>query len=208
MRWRIRGAACAAVVGLTTGCASIPPLDNPVLVRPGVSAENPAPPSTTDLPTAEGYADVYERALDALDDYFDIIPGSRYSGVIQTQPRVAPGYEQPWKPSTPNPSERWIATFQTLRHYATVRIVAAERGGFRVYVEVYKELENAGSPTLAASSAPVFRDAAVINRQAEVIAGPAAVAGGQWIPAGEAPHRDYAFEQAILRKIQRPATLK
>ena len=208
MRWPIRGVMVAAVVGLTTGCASIPPLDNPVLVRPGVTVDNPTP--TSDTPTPEGYAEVYERALDALDDYFDIIPGSRYSGVIQTYPRIAPGYEQPWKPGTPDVQERWIATFQTLRHSAIVRIVAAERGGFRVYVEVFKELENAGSPSLAASSLPVFRDAAVLNRTAEVIVGPTATGGtgGQWLPAGDPPHRDFAFEQAILRKIQRPATIK
>ena len=207
MRWRIGGAVAALVV-LTTGCASIPPLDNPVLVRPGVTVDSPTP--TSDTPTPEGYAEVYERALDALDDYFDVVPGSRYAGVIQTYPRVAPGYEQPWKPGSPDPHERWLSTFQTIRHSAIVRIVAGERGGFRVYVEVYKELENAGSPTLSASSAPVFRDAANFNRTADVLVGPGAIGGtgGVWMPAGEAPHRDFAFEQAILRKIQRPATIK
>jgi hypothetical protein len=162
---------------------------------------------SSDQPTPEGYAEVYERALDALDDYFNIVPSSRYSGVIQTYPRVAPGYEQPWKPSTLSSRERWLATFQSIRHTATVRILAGERGGFRVNVEVYKELEDLPRPILAASTAAVFRDAASVNRQAEVIGGPTSVEP-QWIPAGPYPHRDYAFEQAILRKIERPAALK
>jgi hypothetical protein len=53
----------------------------------------------------------------------------------------------------------------------------------------------------------VFRDAAVLSRQAELVGGPS-VTGGQWFAAGAAPHRDFAFEQAILRKVQRPGTLK
>lgn len=206
MGWRIRWAGVwgAAAAGLAGGCASVPPLDNPALVRPLAVAAD-CPPDAA--PTADGYAEVYERVLDALDDYFDIVPGSRYAGEIKTYPRTAPGYEQPWKPSTPDPHERWLATFQSMRHTAVVHITAAERGGFRVYVEVYKELEVLPRPGLAASTAPVFRDAASVDRRSDVIGGP--LAGTlQWMPAGDPPHRDYAFEQAILRKVQRPASLK
>jgi hypothetical protein len=195
----------AGAVGLG-GCASIPPLDNPVLVLPGATVEDPGY-SAGDQPSPEGYADVYERALDALDDYFDVIPGSRHSGIIQTYPRTAPGYEQPWKPSTLDARERWVATFQSIRHTAIVRIAAGERGGFRVYVEVYKELEDLPRPILAASATAVFRDAAAADPKVGLVTGPAS-AEPNWIPAGRPPHRDYAFEQAILRKIQRPATLK
>ncbi len=207
MSWRIRGvvAAAGAFALFAGGCASIPPLDNPVAVRPGVTVENPTP--TTDAATPEGYAEVYERVLDAMDDYFDLVPGSRYAGVVRTYPRVAPGYEQPWKPGSPSSYERWLATFQTIRHTAVARIEAGEGGGFRVYVEVYKEQENLGQPILAASSSAAFRDAGGISRQAELVSGPSG-AGGQWFAAGSAPHRDFAFEQAILRKVQRPATLK
>jgi hypothetical protein len=181
-----------------TGCAAVPPLENPTLVRPrGSDMENPilvAP----GLPTPAGYDDVYSRALDAIDDYFDIKPGSRYSGQIETLPRVAAGYEQPWKPGSPDPHERWLATLQSIRHYAKVRIWAGERGGFRVYVEVYKELENLGRPTQATVGGAAFRESATVDRRAEVI-GAIAPADRSWIPAG----RDPAFEQAILRKIQR-----
>ena len=185
------------VFGLT-GCASVPPLDNPVLVRPDIAdAENPilvAP----GVPTPDGYAEVQERVLNALDDYFDIKAGSRLSGVVETYPRTAPGYEQPWKPGSPDPHERWLATLQSVRHYAIVRIQAGERGGFRVYVEVYKEVEDVGRPTAAITANAAFQEAATVDRRIETAA-VLSPEGRGWIPAG----RDPAFEQVILRKIRR-----
>lgn len=195
MRWAVR-TGCVMAVGLN-GCAAVPPLENPVLVKPACDgAENPvllAP----GLPTPESYNLVYDKALDALDDYFDIKPGSRYSGQIETLPRIAGGYEQPWKPGSPDPHERWLATLQTIRHYAIVRIWAGERGGFRVYVEVYKELEDISRPAMAVAGPALFREASTVDRRAEVVAA-IAEPTRQWIPEG----RDPAFEQAILRKIQ------
>ncbi|OWK43878.1 hypothetical protein FRUB_03477 [Fimbriiglobus ruber] len=188
---------CAAAVGLFAGCAAIPPLENPVLVRPDADVENPilvAPGA----PTPAGYAEVVERTLDALDDYFDIKPGSRLSGIIETLPRTAPGFEQFWKPGTPDNRERLWATFQSIRHYAIVRIEAGERGGFRVYVEVYKELEDLPRPAAAATGGAIFREEATVDRRVEA-ATPVAVPERNWIPKG----RDPAFEQVILRKIQR-----
>lgn len=195
MRWAVR-TGCVLAVGFT-GCAAVPPLENPVLVKPACDdAENPAL-LAPGLPTPEVYNLVYDKALDALDDYFDIKPGSRYSGQIETLPRVAGGYEQPWKPGSPDPHERWLATLQTIRHYAIVRIWAGERGGFRVYVEVYKELEDISRPAMATAGPALFREASTVDRRAEVV-GAVAEPGRQWIPEG----RDPAFEQAILRKIQ------
>lgn len=195
MRWAVR-AGCVLVVGFT-GCAAVPPLENPVLVKPACDdAENPAL-LAPGLPTPEGYALVYEKTFDALDDYFDIKPGSRYSGQIETLPRVAGGFEQPWKPGSPDARERLLATLQSIRHYAVVRIWAGERGGFRVYVEVYKELEDTGRPAMAVAGPAVFREAPTVDRRADVL-GAVAVPERNWIPVG----RDPAFEQAILRKIQ------
>jgi hypothetical protein len=196
MRSLIR-AGCVLVVGLT-GCAAIPPVENPVLVRPGVDdVENPVLVAPGE-PTPLGYAEVYERVLDALDDYFDVIPGTRYSGEIRTLPRIAAGYEQPWKPGSPDPRERLLATFQTIRHHAIVRIWAGELGGYRVYVEVYKELEDLRRPTAATAGGASFREMPTVDRRVDLV-GAIAPAGLTWIPVG----RDCAFEQAILRKIQR-----
>jgi hypothetical protein len=183
------------VVGLG-GCTSIPPLDNPTLVRPSdCEIENPIVVSPG-LPTPEGYRDIYERTLDALDDYFVIKAGSRYSGQIETLPKVAPGFEQPWRCGSPDGRERLLATLQTVRHYAVVQIWAGERGGYRVYVEVRKELEDAGQPSGTRSGVAIFQEAPTVERRVEVIEPEAREKG--WIPAG----RDTAFEQVILRKIQ------
>lgn len=195
MRRMVR-AGCVLSLGLT-GCAAVPPVDNPGLVRPNVEdVENPLLVEPG-LPTPDGYSAVYDRTLDALDDYFEVKPGSRYSGVIETLPRSAPGYEQAWKPGSPDARERLLATFQSIRHYAVVRIAAGERGGFRVYVEVYKELEDVWRPTTAAAGAASFRETPTVDRRIEAI-GTVALANN-WIPVG----RDPAFEEAILRKIRR-----
>ena len=202
MDWRMRAkqAVALAVLG-GAGCASMPPLDNPALIQSGPNAtENPvllAPGQ----PTPEGYEEIYNRVLDALDDYFEIKPASRYSGVVETLPRIAPGYEQPWKITTPDSRQRLVATFQTMRHRAVAKIWAGERGGYRVSIEVYKEIENPLQPLLSPSSTPIFRDSATVDRRSEVISSPRSPEQ-DWIPAGPAPHRDFAFEQIILRKIQ------
>jgi hypothetical protein len=203
MRWQLRAKGIIAVGTLGfAGCATTPPLDNPYTVQPAeLTTGNPinlAPGQ----PTPDGYAEVYDRVLDALDDYFVIKPGDRYSGVIETYPRVAPGLEQPWKPSTPDMRERTLATLQSMRQYAVVRIWAGEQGGYKVYVEVYKELEDAPGP-VGSRSGPAFRDSATVDRRGDLASVTGTKALGQtWLPAGPAPHRDFAFEQVILKKIQ------
>ncbi len=191
-------AGCVLAFGLT-GCAAVPPLENPVLVQPTSddAVENPVIVAPG-LPTPEAYQLVYEKILDSLDDYFPIKPGSRYPGEIETLPRIAPGYEQPWKGGSPDPHERLLATFQSIRHYAKVSIKAGERGGFRVYVEVYKQLEDVYRPAQQRSGPSGFRESPTVDRTVSVVS-VEAPADKKWIPAG----RDPAFEQTILRKIQR-----
>jgi hypothetical protein len=185
------------VAGLV-GCAAVPPVENPVLVQPGAGeVENPVLVAPG-VPTPAGYAEVYDRVLDALDDYFDIVPGSRYSGEIVTLPRVAAGYEQPWKPGSPDPRERLLATFQSIRHFAVAHIWAGERGGYRVYVEVYKELEDVPRPSAATVGGASFRESPTVDRRVEAVQA-ISPPGRAWIRVG----RDCAFEQVILRKIQR-----
>ena len=61
--------ACAAALG-PVGCATAPPLDNPVLVRNG-EIENPVLVSPGQ-PTAASYREVFEKVVEVLDDYFDL----------------------------------------------------------------------------------------------------------------------------------------
>ena len=203
----ILGLGVATGLAFAAGCASVPPLENPVLVKPGQADKDSlvvCPPSG---PTPAGYAEVYERCIDALDDYFEVLPGPRHSGIIRTKQHGAPGLEQWWKPSSPSAYERLLATFQTIRNYAIVRIDSVD-DGFRVNVEVYRETEIASVSIAAAGGrGPLFRDAPTGERLAELVDHPGQPEGN-WYAGGPVPHRDAAFEQAILRKITRPNTLK
>jgi hypothetical protein len=206
MNRRALGVCWVAILAAVAagGCASVPPIDNPVLIRPAAADAADTP---TGRPGCAGYDDIYDRTLDALDDYFEIVPGSRYAREVRTYPRVAPGYEQPWKTGSPDPFERWVSTFQTVRHFAVVRFTDGD-GGYRVAVEVYKEGEVLGAPALPLGGPAAFRSAPVTDRTADTRTGPSATGEFQWVPAGPAPHRDYAFEQAILKKILRPNGVK
>ena len=64
-----------------------------------------------------------------------------------------------------------------------MRIQAGERGGYRVYVEVYKELEDLARPTAATGGGASFREMPTVDRRVELVA-PIAPADRTWIPAG------------------------
>ncbi len=199
---RLRVAITVFASALAVGCASVPPLDNPVLVRPSTADENPiiVAPGT---PTRASYADVYERVLNVLDDDFDLRPSTRYSGLIETFPKIAPGFEQPWKPGSPDHRERLLATTQSMRYTAKVQITDGERGGYRIYVEVQKEVEDLPAPagvggTNSPGALASFRETPSVDRRPELIIA-SVTTDRHWVPAG----RDFAYEQKILKKIQR-----
>jgi hypothetical protein len=188
-------ATWAAALSALTGCASLPLADNPIVIRPEAEAavENPVfvplgPPS---------YATVFEKVLTVLDDYFEIAYMNRYDGRIETFPRIAPGYEQPWKASTPDCYERLRATLQTIRHRAIVQIQPANDGGFFIKVTVFKELEDLARPAVAYAAPAAFRTDQTVERQYEVI--DPTVLDSAWIPLGE----DAAFEQLILQRLKK-----
>jgi hypothetical protein len=183
-------------LALLSGCSVGPLVDNPVHVNglSGPDAPNPLLVAPGE-PGPEAYASVFERVVDILDDYFEIADKNRYDGRIETYPRIAPGYEQIWKPSSPDPYERLYATLQSLRHRASVQISPAPEGGYYVRVSVFRELEDLPRPSTAVS-APAFRDANILQRQYDIV-DPIVVTQG-WIPKGQ----DEAFEQKILRRIQ------
>src|SRR5579871_3098921 len=103
----------AAAVCLAGGCASVPPLDNPVQIRSKTAdCENPVLVSPG-APTGRSYQEVFEKTIDILDDYWVIKSADPYDGRIVTVPRIAPGYEQFWKSGNPDARERLLSTFQT-----------------------------------------------------------------------------------------------
>lgn len=193
-----RGTWLGLLVALgVCGCATAPPVDNPVLVRQGPpgNVENPVLVSPG-VPTGVSYREVFERCLDVIDDYFEIVDANPYAGVILTKPRIAPGYEQFWKSGNPDARERLLATFQTIRQTATITIRTGERGGYLVYVVVDKELEDLPRPTRAWVGA-IFQEAPTVERQLEVV-GPTVSPDRGWFKVG----RDYAFEQLLLCRIR------
>jgi hypothetical protein len=188
-------AAWAAALTALAGCASGPLVDNPVLLHPedDAAVENPVY-----IPLGpQSYGAVFEKVLCVVDSYFEIGYMNRYEGRIETLPRIAPGIEQPWKPSTPDCYERLLATFQTMRHRAVVLISPANDGGFFVKVTVFRELEDLPRPSRMTAGAAAFRTDQTVERQFEVI--DPSVFDSTWIPVGE----DHAFEQKILAQLKK-----
>jgi hypothetical protein len=185
----------AWMMALISGCASGPLLDNPLLIStdPSITVENPV--FVPGGPTA--YGAVFERVLDVVSNYFEIAHQSRYDGSIESFPRIAPGYEQFWKPGSPDAEQRLLATFQTIRHRCLVKIEPANDGGFFINVKVFKELEDLPRPVRSTAGAASFRSDNTVERQFEVI--DPTVFESQWIPLGE----DTKLEQVLLQMIKK-----
>jgi hypothetical protein len=186
---------------LCAGCATAPPLDNPILTGGQPTAiENPVLVAPG-MPTAPVYQEVFEKCIGILSDYFDdLYPPNPYAGVIVSRPRVAPGYEQFWKPGNPDPRARLLATLQTIRQTATIRITPGEHGGFLVYVEVDRELEDIPRPTLVTLGTPIFEETPTVSRPFDVVNQDLTTdPTSTWFKVG----RDYALEQVILDRIRR-----
>jgi hypothetical protein len=181
---------------LPAGCISTPPSDNPFLVRNDAQIENPiliAPVQPSDT----AYADVFEKVLNVVEDYFKIDYAQIYDGTIICAPKTAPGFDQLWKLGSPDLRERMLATFQSMRFRCIVKIRTAGEKGYLVQVTVFRELEDLPRPIIAPNSS-VFRDASTVDRSFEVV-DPVIPTDGRWIPKG----RDTALEDAILKKIRK-----
>ncbi len=153
---------------------------------------------------------LWESIVDVVDNYFEITDESpvlkdeiqkngslvrRYTeGRLDTKPVIAPGVFQPWKKSSANISQRWQATFQTVRRYAVVRVVP-EDNGFKINLAVYNEMENQSNPMNSNKSISNFTFSDDLS-QLELPAGPNAPSEG-WFPIG----RNFELEQTILEEL-------
>ena len=198
LRLRTVMVAALGLAGLS-GCATAPPLDNPVELRNAAeSIENPilVSPGT---PTGLSYREVFEKCIDVIDDYYEVLVENPYEGRIVTKPRIAPGYEQFWRAGNPDPRSRLMATFQTVRQTAVIQIRTGERGGYLVYVTVEKEQEDIPRPNRQTVGGAVFQEAPTVDRNLEVVGpAPASSSGMNWFPIG----RNFAMEQQILKRIR------
>ena len=185
-----------AVCLLGAGCATTPPLDNPLLVRPGPAGiENPVLVSPG-VPTPKPIARSSRRpSISSTTISISYRP-------IPTMAALSPGRgSRPVRAILEAGQSRWrgrlLATFQTIRQTATAEIRAGERGGYLVYVVVDRELEDLSRPTQARIGNAIFQDAPTVDRQLEVVGGETS-ADHAWFKVG----RDYALEQQILERIR------
>jgi hypothetical protein len=183
---------------LPAGCLNAPANDNPLLVRtePAQTCENPVLVSPGPHSTA-AYAEVWERVLSVMLEYFEVPYENRYDGRMITSPKIAPGIERFWMRGSPDARERLLATLQTYRYRGFVRISNAEQGGYFVQVIVLRELKDDPRPSNATSGA-IFQDTATVDRQFEVV-DPITPVDDRWIPKGRA----YSLEDEILKRIRR-----
>jgi hypothetical protein len=193
---RLLAVGALALGLLAAGCGSTGPLfENPIQLRPVATGPVSNPVYIPLGTTGDAYRKVFEKVIDVVDDYWPIAEANPYAGLIRTHPGVSPGLEQFFKPGSPDFDQRLLATLQSIRSYAVVKIDGARDGGFWVDVKVYKELEDVDRPIRATAGAAAFRSDITIDRQYEVIE-PVAVSGG-WIPIGE----DVKLEQEILARL-------
>jgi hypothetical protein len=191
--WKIwTGWLALALLGVV-GCASGPLAENPLPVRPGLAAVGDNPLFVPQGP--DGYALVFDRTYDVIDDYFDIAYSNRFDGRIESWPLITAGFVEPWG----LPLDRWQnleATLQTIRRRAVVQIMPADSGGYHIDVQIYKELEDLPQPIHASTGAAVLRTDNPIERQYEVI--DLTVGSHGWIPLG----RDAHLEQVLLGRLK------
>ncbi len=185
--WIAAAAVCLA------GCSTGPLQENPILISPDRLKVQENPLYIPQGPMS--YAKVFEKALDSVDDFWEIAYSNRYDGRIETHPTVAPGLEQPWKPGSPDFYQRLLAYFQSMRHRCIVVITTADDGGYFIDVKVLKELEDLPTPLRSTAGTASFRMNSTIERQFEVIEQP--IYEPNWIPIG----RDLKLEQVILDRL-------
>jgi hypothetical protein len=188
-------AILAAAVLWPAGCSTGPLQENPTILRPDQLIPQENPLYIPQGPQPEVYDRLFQKVIDVVDDFWEIAYTNRYEGRIETQPSVAPGLEQPWKPGSPDFYQRLLAGFQSIRHRCIVLISTADDGGYFIDVKVLKELEDLPSPVRSTAGAASFRMNSTIERQFEVIEQP--VYEPNWIPIG----RDVKLEQVILERL-------
>jgi hypothetical protein len=196
-RWlrKLTAAGTASVLAWSSGCVTLPNTSGTPLqsLEPQTAIENPLW-----LPSGpNAYGAIFEKVEDIMTEYFDIRYSNRYDGRIDTYPRVAPGFEQPWKSGSPDFYGRLHATLQSIRHRGEVQIETAKDGGFFVKVVIYKELEDLARPIRSTDGAAAFRTDLTVERQFEVIE--PFIFETTWIPMG----RDTKIEQVILSRLKK-----
>jgi hypothetical protein len=189
----------ATIIVWGLGCQNPGPLLDPAPLQPlGAQADDQNP---VFLPLGPlSYGKVFETVIQILSDYgFEIANGdtNRYSGRIETLPRISPGLALLLKPGSPTLYDRLLSTMQTYRHRVSVVIMPAQQGGYFVEFIARKELEDLPRPVRSTIGGAIFRSDNTVDRQYEVVDG--AFFDANWIFR----RRDIPLEQELIRRLKR-----
>lgn len=159
---------------------------------------------------------VWTSMVDVADDYFKVQSEQRVvfangvptEGRIDTYPQTGANVLELWRGDSVGWNERWESTLQSIRRIGMMRLIP-DPGGWRVEVEVEKELEYLSRPMRATAGGASFRNddslyrygtplptlGQAVGDQPRPVAAPTPTAG--WIPLG----RDPLLEQRMLEKL-------
>ncbi len=146
---------------------------------------------------------LWGQVVDTIDDYFKIeredrvrvVGGVVSEGRIETFPETGSGYLEPWRRDSTRGPEKLLASLQSIRRRALVR-VAPGPDGYLIFVTVLKELEDVSRPEFSTIGGSAQRHDGTLVRTNPVRGAHAVTLG--WIQIG----RDPSLEQQILFEIQ------
>jgi hypothetical protein len=161
------------------------------------------PPASVAIIPVHNHEVAWNDLVDVVDDYFRTDREQRVhqvgdvltEGRIETFPQVGSTLLEPHRSDSINLYEKTLATFQSLRRRATVRVIPDPRG-YQVEVTVMKELEDLPRPELSTAGGATFRHDGSVERPVGLT--PLERGGTRWFPIG----RDVALEQAILANLK------
>jgi len=185
------GIALLLVCGIACGCVHAPKatarkskaaspevLQNPILVR------------------ANNDNDCWERTVDLLHDYFEILRENRLDGIIETRPKVGASLLEPWHKDSAGLKNRLESTLQSIRRRAFVSVTSTPEG-YLVGVEVFKEMEDVPEGNGNSAGNATFQENRPLQRDLQTIVGKSESDG--WVSLG----RDARLEQRILVDLHR-----
>ena len=145
---------------------------------------------------------LWNQLVDTIDDYFDIdserrivnLGGVLTDGQIETHYVSGATLLEPWRWDSASFYERTLATFQSIRRRASVR-VKPQSQGLAVQVVVEKELEDVSRPVQETPGSAVPRqDGSLVRLSNSTVVDNRNLG---WIPIG----RDFELEQEILSEL-------
>jgi hypothetical protein len=179
-----------------------PPGVYPPVAAPGAAVPFVPPVSAVIIPVSNPEA-AWIELVNVVDDYFRIDREHRVQqigdvlteGRIETFPQVGSTLFEPQRQDSIDLYEKTLATFQSIRRRATLR-VAPDPRGYQIEVTVIKELEDLPRPELSTAGGATFRHDSSVERPVGLVT--TERGGTRWFPIG----RDVALEQAMLADIR------